>query len=233
MAYRAIFMSDIHGNLPALEAVQRSLPDHDCVFVAGDLCLDGPCPAQVLDVLWDTGWTLVMGNTDRDIISPPETGKTLKRDRVEWTRQALSPRRLERLAGLPFSATCTPGGSNQVLVVHANPLNMDEHLPPTLTPDQLAPYLSGVDAGIVVFGHLHTPYVRPVEGVVLIDVSSVGHPKDLDRRAAYTIISWDGERRSIEQVRIPYDVEQAVALLRRSDMPGAGEQIESLLKASY
>ena len=52
-------------------------------------------------------------------------------------------------------------------------------------------------------------------------------------RAAYTIISWDGTRRSIEQVRIPYDVEQAVTLLRTSDMPGADEQIESLLKASY
>lgn len=233
MAYCAVFMSDIHGNLPALEAVHRSLPDHDAVFVAGDLCLEGPCPAQVLDLLWDAGWSLVMGNTDRDIVSPPETGKALKEARVKWARQVLGPERLERLASLPFSDTCTPDGTDTVLVVHANPLNMDEHLPPTFTSDQLAPYLSAVDAGIVAFGHLHTPYVRSVDGVVLVDVSSVGHPKDHDHRAAYTIIRWDGERRSIEQVRIPYDVEQAVALLRRSDMPGADEQIESLLKASY
>jgi len=233
MAYRAIFMSDIHGNLPALHAVHQSLPEHDAVFVAGDLCLEGPCPAQVLDLLAESGWTLIMGNTDRDIVSPPESTKQLKRDRVTWTREALGADRLERLASLPFSALCAQEGTNDVLVVHANPLNMDEHLPPTLSKSELVPYLRNVRSDIVVFGHLHTPYIRPVDGILLVDVSSVGHPKDRDRRAAYTIITWDGEGRSIEQVRIPYDLEQTVALLRASDMPGAGEQIESLLKASY
>jgi predicted phosphodiesterase len=233
MAFRAIFMSDIHGNLPALEAVHRSLPDHDAVFVAGDLCLEGPCPAQVFDLLRDVEWTLIMGNTDRDIVSPSPSAKSLKRDRVTWTRAALGADRLQQLASLPFSARCERAGTDPVLVVHANPLNMDEHLAPTLSPEALAPYLSGVDANILVFGHLHTPYIRPVDGVILVDVSSVGHPKDRDTRAAYTIITWDGTSRSIEQVRIPYDVEQVVKLLRASDMPGADEQIESLLRASY
>lgn len=233
MAYRAIFMSDIHGNLPALEAVRRSLPDHDAAFVAGDLCLEGPCPAQVLDLLVESGWTLVMGNTDRDIVSPTESTKRLKGDRVAWTRNALGADRLEGLASLPFSARCHQEGTDEVLVVHANPLNMDEHLSPTLSESELAPYLHHVRSNIVVFGHLHTPYIRPVDGTLLIDVSSIGHPKDHDRRAAYTIITWEGAGRSIEQVRIPYDMDRAVTLLRRSDMPGADEQIESLLKASY
>jgi putative phosphoesterase len=233
MAYRAIFMSDIHGNLPALEAVRRSLPEHDAVFVAGDLCLEGPCPAQVLDLLVESGWSLVMGNTDRDIVSPPDSTKPLKLDRVTWTRNALGAHRLELLASLPFSATSLREGTDEVLVVHANPLNMDEHLPPTLPQRQLEPYLREVNAQIVVFGHLHTPYIRPVDGVLLVDVSSVGHPKDHDQRAAYTIITWEGARRSIEQIRIPYDLEHTVELLRASDMPGAEEQIESLLNASY
>jgi putative phosphoesterase len=233
MTYRAIFMSDIHGNLPALEAVLRSLPDHDAVFVAGDLCLEGPRPAQVLDLLWDAGWTLVMGNTDRDIVSPSDSAKPLKRDRVEWTRGVLGAERLDRLASLPFSVRCNGPGIDSVLVVHANPRNMDEHLSPTLSPSQLSSYLTEIDADILVFGHLHTPYIRPVDGLLLVDVSSIGHPKDRDRRAAYTIITWDGTSRSIEQVRIQYDVEQAVTLLRTSDMPGADEQIESLLTASY
>lgn len=233
MAYRAIFMSDIHGNLPALTAVQRSLPDHDACYVAGDLCLEGPCPAQVLDIVHEAGWTAVMGNTDRDIVSRPSPDKAVKYDRITWTREQLGPERLERLASLPFSVRCSGTASESVLVVHANPLNMDEHLPPTLSPSELAPYLRDVEDDIVVFGHLHTPYIRPVDGVLLVDVSSVGHPKDLDPRAAYTIITWDDNRRSIEQVRIPYDVEHAVALLRTSDMPGADEQIDRLLKASY
>jgi putative phosphoesterase len=233
MAYRAIFMSDIHGNLPALDAVRRSLPEHDAVVVAGDHCLEGPCPAQVLDCLAESGWSLIKGNTDRDIVSPPQTTNQLKLDRVTWTRNALGSRRLEQLASLPFSTTCAGEGTDEVLVVHANPLNMDEHLPPTLSENKLKPYLREVTADIVVFGHLHTPYIRPVSGVLLVDVSSVGHPKDGDRRAAYTIITWDGEQRSVEQVRIPYDVDRTVELLRASDMPGAEEQIDSLLKASY
>jgi predicted phosphodiesterase len=233
MAYRAIFMSDIHGNLPALEAVRQSLPEHDAVFVAGDLCLEGPCPAQVLDLLVESGWSLIKGNTDRDIVSPPQTTNQLKLDRVAWTRDALGSERWKHLTALPFSATCAGEQNDEVLVVHANPLNMDEHLPPTLSETKLEPYLRDVTAEIVVFGHLHTPYIRPVNGVLLVDVSSVGHPKDGDHRAAYTIISWDEGRRAVEQVRIPYDLERTVELLRVSDMPGNEEQIESLLKASY
>lgn len=233
MAYRAIFMSDLHGNLPALQSVRDSFPDYDAVFVAGDLCLEGPCPAEVLDLLSDSGWTLVMGNTDYDIVVTSESAKPLKRERVEWTRHELGAERLDRLAALPFSAVCESAGSETVLVVHANPLNMDVQLHPTMSASDLAPYLADVHSPIVVFGHLHTPYIRPVDGLVLVDVSSVGHPKDRDHRAAYTIITWDGGRRSIQQVRVPYDLEEAVALLRKSDMPGAGEQISSLLKASY
>lgn len=233
VAYRAVFMSDIHGNLPALEAVRRSLPEHDAVYVAGDLCLEGPCPAEVLDLVTESGWTCVMGNTDRDLVSPPGPTDGFNNGRLHWSRRQLGDERLQRLGALPFSVTCTPGEGDGVLVVHANPLNMDEHLPPTLSAAELEPYLRGVETEIVVFGHLHTPYIRPVNGKVLVDVSSVGHPKDRDRRAAYTIMTWDGDRRSIEQVRVPYDIDRTIALLRASDMPGAEEYIAFLLKASY
>lgn len=233
MARRAVFMSDVHGNLPALETVYRSLPQSDAVFVAGDLCLEGPCPDATLDRLVEWGWTLVMGNTDRDVTSPDPSAKPSKRNQVAWTREKLGPQRLARLEALPFSASFGGDGADDVLVVHANPKNMNEHLSPTLSPAEVLAYLSGVACDILVFGHLHTPYVRPVDGTLLVDVSSVGHPKDRDRRAAYTIITWDRGGRSVDQVRVPYNVEATVELLRKSDMPGAGEQIESLLKASY
>jgi diadenosine tetraphosphatase ApaH/serine/threonine PP2A family protein phosphatase len=75
--------------------------------------------------------------------------------------------------------------------------------------------------------------VRPVRGILLVDVSSVGHPKDRDRRAAYTVVEWQGEERSVTQVRVPYDIERTVESLRRSDMPHADEEAEALLQASY
>jgi putative phosphoesterase len=225
-------MSDIHGNLPALRAVVDSLPEHDAVYVAGDHCLEGPCPAAVLDLLDDLGWTLVMGNTDRDIVSPPAEAKQVKRERIEWTRGQLGERRLELLASLPFSTRLEAGG-DRVLAVHANPLTMDEHLRPSMSDEELAPYLRDAHADLLVFGHLHIPYTRPVGDMLLMDVSSVGHPKDRDRRSAYVAVTWDGDSRRIDQVRVPYDIEETIGLLRRSGMPGAESQIEDLLKASY
>jgi putative phosphoesterase len=229
---RLVVMSDIHGNLEALRSVEASLPDHDRVVVAGDHCLEGPRPAEVVDMLRDLGWELLMGNTDRDIVFPPADMNRRKLDVVDWARRRLGPERVEWLATLPFSISIQAEGVT-VLAVHANPVTMDEHLQPTMSEEELAPYLSGVEADIVAFGHLHTPYVRPVGKFLLVDVSSVGHPKDCDLRSAYTVFDWGGGRRSVNQVRIPYDVERTVADLRSGDMPYAAEEIESLLKASY
>jgi diadenosine tetraphosphatase ApaH/serine/threonine PP2A family protein phosphatase len=233
MLQRAIFMSDIHGNLPALEAVAQSLPECDAVYVAGDLCLDGPCPAEVVDFLTARNWTLIVGNTDRDIVSPPVDAKALKAARIEWTRTALGPTRLDLLAGLPRSARYLAEGTESVLVVHANPLNLDDPLAPSLPDDELERYVESVDEQIVVFGHIHLPYLRPLERHLLVDVSSVGHPKDHDRRATYTIMSWDDGIRRIEQVRVPYDIDRTCDLLRSSGVPEPEEQIDALFKASY
>jgi predicted phosphodiesterase len=229
---RSIFLSDIHGNLHALSAVVDALPPHDQVFVAGDLCLEGPHPAEVWDRLEELGWPMVMGNTDRDIVSTPANAKAGKHGAViQWTREQLGEERLRKLASLPFSLR---GGQNDaVLVVHANPKNMDQHLYPTMSEEELTPYLAGVEAEVVVFGHLHIPYVRPVLGRLLVDVSSVGHPKDRDLRAAFTVIEWEGESRSVTQVRVPYDLEATVRALRESGMPRAEKEIASLRKASY
>jgi putative phosphoesterase len=229
---RLLVMSDIHGNLEALQAVRSSLPPHDRVIVAGDHCLDGPRPAEVVDSLRELGWELLMGNTDRDVVDPPVDMKPANLEVVRWVQEQLGAERLEWLAGLPFSITVEEGDVT-LLAVHANPLNMDEHLPPTMSEEQLRPYLADVKANILAFGHLHTPYVRPVDGILLVDVSSVGHPRDHDLRAGYTLFEWDGGRRTVSQVRVPYDVEKTVQEMRGSDMPLAEKHIRSLLKASY
>jgi predicted phosphodiesterase len=227
-----VLMSDIHGNLPALEAVAGALPSHDSVYVAGDLCLEGPKPAEAVDFIRDRGWLAVMGNTDRDIVE--ENGDNGERiDRIRWTREQLGAERLHWLAGLPFARTVTEAGREAILVVHANPLELETQLRPGMSRKKLQPFLEGVHAGILAFGHIHLPYLRTVDGILLANVSSVGHPKDLDRRAAFTVVRLDGDRRGVEQVRVPYDMDRTAALLRSSGMPGAEEEIESLFRASY
>jgi predicted phosphodiesterase len=229
-----VLMSDIHGNFTALEAVSRSLPPADAVYVAGDLCLEGPEPERVVDAIRERGWLAVMGNTDRDLVADNAGKHKPKRAaHIAWTRDRLGPERLSWLAALPFSHHVTVDGSPCILVVHANPRDMDAQLYPDMRAEELAPYLDGVEEGMIAFGHLHIPYVRPVDRHLLVDVSSVGHPKDRDRRAAYTVVRVDGDRRSVECVRIPYDIDETVRLLRTSDMPAADEEAEDLLRASY
>ena len=229
----AVILSDIHGNLPALRAVAEAIPQADRVIVAGDLCEEGPTPAQVLDMLRELGWTLIAGNTDQDLVSVPAGMKDRKARLITWARGQLGAERLRFLESLPFSTTIEADGHEVALVVHANPLNMEDQLYPTMTEEELKPYLKKVRPNLLAFGHLHIPYVRPVAGKVLVDVSSVGHPKDKDRRAAHTVITWEGERRSIEQVRIPYDVEETVHMMRSSGMPAPEKGVAALLKASY
>src|SRR5579884_3145634 len=96
-----VLMSDVHGNLPALEAVEASLPPHDHVYVAGDLCLEGPQPAEVIDFIAQRGWLAVMGNTDCDILDGPQDDST-KDQRIAWTRDQLGEERLRWLGELPF-----------------------------------------------------------------------------------------------------------------------------------
>lgn len=232
MTTTVVLISDIHGNFPALHAVARSLPHCDAVLVAGDLCLDGPAPDRVVDFLREQNWTSVMGNTDRDLVSPSEKSKPKRKEQLAWTRDVLGPERLNWLSSLPFS-TQFSAEEGEILVVHANPVDMDTHLQPAMSEKELEPYLKDVKADILAFGHLHIPYLRPVNGILLADVASVGHPKDLNQRAAYTIVRWEGERRAVEQVRIPYDIEETVRLLRLSDMPFAEDQAKDLLRASY
>jgi predicted phosphodiesterase len=225
-----VLMSDIHGNFTALSAVAETLPEAEAVYVAGDLCLEGPRPAEVVDFIRERGWIAVRGNTDEDILAPP-SGK--KGAVAEWTRQQLGSERLRWLEGLPFSTRYERAGIEEILVVHANPLDLEAQLHPTMTEKQLEPYLKPVDAKMLAFGHLHIPYIRPVDGIVLADVSSVGHPKDLDRRAAYVVVRYEGDRRSIEQVRVPYDIEETVRQMHESGLPDADRHTRSLLRASY
>ncbi|HZU13871.1 MAG TPA: metallophosphoesterase family protein [Chloroflexota bacterium] len=229
MGTTVILMSDIHGNLPALQTVAASLPPADAVYVAGDLCLEGPEPSAVVDVIRERGWQAVMGNTDADVVSGVEDKEGL----VAWTRETLGAERLDWLASLPFSLTFDRDGAAAIQIVHANPLNLEDHIWPEMTREQLQPYLDAVTAPILAFGHTHIQFLRPVDGTLLADVSSVGHPRDRDRRAAYTIVRWDGERRTVEEVRIPYDIDETLRLMETSGMPDAADAGRALLRASY
>src|SRR5579872_555373 len=126
---RIAILSDIHGNLTALEAALQDLeqqPQVDQMVIAGDLCLNGPYPREVIERVQALNCPVIQGNTDLEIVTQaPERGEK-KRTTVGWTREQIGADGIDYLASLPFSHTISNTGESDMLIVHANPLNLED-----------------------------------------------------------------------------------------------------------
>jgi predicted phosphodiesterase len=237
---RVAVMSDIHGFSLALETVLADLHAHAPVsetIVAGDLCEVGPAPAAVLERLQRETYTVLVGNTDRDIIeaaasAPPGSAAGDVIDQI-------GPNGVEYLAGLAFSRRITPPGGtspeDDLLAVHANPYDVDRKLHPSMSDRELRAALGDTRAAIVAFGHVHIAYTRRLDETLLVDVSAVGNPKDGDLRCKYGLFTWTGDPPAweVEIRRLPYPLEATEAQVRGSFLSDPERTIRKLRKASY
>jgi predicted phosphodiesterase len=235
---RIAILSDIHGNQLALEAVLRDLEDQercDQLIVAGDLCLNGPRPREVLQMVQDLHCPVIQGNTDLEMVTQaPEKGEK-KRSVVSWTREQIGQSGIEYLAGLPFSYRVSNPVERDLLIVHANPLNLEDAIFPNADDEALESLLSGLDerVGALAFGHLHIAYTRHWRGLLLADVGSCGVPRDEDLRAAYGILTWQAGQWEAEIRRVPYDVQAVAKQIKTCGMPNAEKRSKVLLEARY
>lgn len=235
---RIAIISDIHGNFIALEAVLQDLekqPEIDALVVAGDLCLNGPAPRQALERVQALHCPVLQGNTDAEIVTQaPDKGEK-KRNTTAWTREQIGAAGVHYLAGLPFSHTVQNPGGSDLLIVHANPLNLEDAIFPNAEDDELERLLGGLKkrVGALAFGHLHIAYTRQWRDLLLVDVGSCGLPRDDDHRAAYGILSWQKHRWEAEIRRVPYDVEAVIHQIKTCGMPNPDKRIKVLLEARY
>ncbi len=234
---RIAALSDVHGNLRALEAVFADVDrqgSFDLVVAGGDHVFKGPFPAETWDLLHDRADALLEGNTDAYLSGRIDLRSMLKPDHwkhalVDWTRERLGASRLGRLGGLAFELACEPQRGRRARFVHANPKNLEDSIDPDAPRHVVAPLCEQADADLLVFGHVHIPYVRKLGDLTLCDVASAGNPKDGDVRPAWTAITFDQGRWSVEQRRVDYDVDKAARDHVQSGMP-AGEKLAHRLK---
>ena len=235
---RIAIISDIHGNQVALEAVLQDLerqPAIDQLVIAGDLCLNGPCPRQALETVQELNCPVLQGNVDVEVVTQaPEKGEK-KRSTVTWTREQIGRAGIDYLASLPHSYRIGNPGGTDLLVVHANPLNVEDAIFPNASDSTLEHFLGGLDGhiGAMAFGHLHIAYTRQWRHLLLVDVGSCGLPRDEDHRAAYGIVSWGARSWGAEIRRVAYDVQAVVKQIKTSGMPNADKRIKTLLEARY
>jgi putative phosphoesterase len=210
---RVAALCDVHGNLPALEAVLaeiRSL-DVDRVVCGGDVAA-GPFPQECVDRLREIEAVFVRGNADRETPRAPE-------GTWEWLAAQLDATTVELLRTLPLSVAL--GG---VLYCHGSPRD-DEEILTKLSPDaRFRAALAGVEERVVVGGHTHVQFERVVDGIRFVNAGSVGIPYEGRQGAFWALL--DGGEADLR--RTAYAVDAAVAAIRASTYPGA-EQLAGWL----
>ncbi len=212
---RLAIVSDIHGNLAALEAVIADLEVQapDLIVHGGDLSVMGPRPAEIIDLVRELGWAGVLGNTDEilyDRSSQPEQESRAPKLRdwlrilfetlSPWARARLSEEQIRWLRELPRE-----GRREDLLLLHAAPADLWRAPMPEATDLEFAQTYGGLQASLVVYGHIHRPFVRASDGLTVANSGSVGLPYDGDWRPSYLLVD-DG----VPSVRrVTYDLQRA------------------------
>ena len=193
---------DVHGNLPALEAVLADLGEADRYILGGDYALFGGWPAETVARLRELEpATWIRGNADRWLGDPPEQ----LREAVDNARAQLGDALAVELAALPATAE-----DGDLLICHGSPVSDMRSFLPEPTDDE-PELLDGVTASRLMFGHTHLQFRRMTDGIELINPGSVGVPLDGDHRAAYAVIHDDGR---LELRRVAYDHAASAAKVR-------------------
>ncbi|HEV2946725.1 MAG TPA: YfcE family phosphodiesterase [Gemmataceae bacterium] len=212
---RILLLADIHGNWPALQAIQEP---YDLCLCLGDLVDYALEPAACVDWVRRYSAACVRGNHDHGAAHDvPEAGKNgyrfLSAVTRPITRKRLSPEALTYLARLPLTKYLTADDA-RFMLVHATPRNaLHSYGPPEAKFWEAQ--LEGVDAEVICVGHSHEAFVLPVGDKLVINPGSVGFPRDGDPRASYAVI----ENRRVEIKRIEYPVENTVRIIQESELP--------------
>lgn len=233
---RIAIFSDIHGNLTGLDACAIDLEQQggaDAIVAAGDICADGPKPKKVVQRLSEMGAQCLRGNTDRYIAARDDAPfAAMERGQLEWTRADLGDKWVSWLGELPFSLRFGPA-ENELLVVHANPTNDEDHIWPDADDLTLERLIGQESAAAIAFGHLHLPYARLWRGKLLVNVASAGLPKDGDPRASYAILTQRASGWEVKHRRVAFDIKKVATQLADCGIPGSAELIATLRRHRY
>lgn len=227
---RIAILSDIHGNLPALEAVLRDIAQQspDEVWCGGDIAFFGPWASECIERVRAAGWPTVRGNTDVWITGDPQ-GLTEEKDRRHIIRlaeaHAPSGSDVEWLLDLPLGHS----GPGSILLVHASPQSpFDAPMPDAPTAD-FSIYLDSAD--VVVYGHVHRAFVRRLtDGTLVANTGSVGLPMD-GETASYLLVDRDGPDFLFRHRRVAFDRGAALKEARRIGGPIGERFVEAMTSA--
>jgi putative phosphoesterase len=217
---RVAFISDVHSNLEALEAVLDEVGELK-VFCCGDIVGYGASPNEVVRVIRQIGATCVLGNHDLAALKG-DVGDFNPRAAMAaiWTSKNLTDESRAFLASLPREVSTDIGG-RRAYMAHGSPDdNMWEYVQPATHSDLFDYYLKKVGADAIALGHTHQAFEwRSDDGRLVFNPGSVGQPRNGDPRASFAILSVEGGEFKLEARQVEYDVERAAKKILESGLP--------------
>jgi predicted phosphodiesterase len=235
---KVALISDIHANLPALEAVLDDIGRRagiDATYHLGDLVGYAPWPNETVALLRTRGIAGVSGNYDSTVATDyKHCGCKYEDPRQEelshlsftWTKAHSSAETKRFLGALPFRLDLRAGGGHDsgptLILVHGTPtLNTvywTEDRPDSFC-TRMGELAGARNGDILAFGHTHKPWSRVVNGIRFVNTGSVGRPKDGDPRAGYVIVTLAPGEAQAEFIRVEYDIDRAVRGIESSELP--------------
>ncbi len=236
-------ISDIHGNLEALEAVMKDIEKQECekIFVLGDYAMAGPEPAKTVDWFFkkqfDANFVMIQGNTDSMIANytdnlylnlktkAPVMAEALKDDVI-----SLNFIQKDFLKTLPIQLEVEEAGV-KILLVHGSPRKNNEDIHPNLTIEEVERMIQGVSADIILCGHTHLPCgYQTSNKKTVVNVGSVGRPFTPEPKSCYLKLTIENGKTLFEHRFVEYDNQTASAKLKERYFDGAEKIAKMLIK---
>ena len=216
-------LGDVHANLPALEAVLEHARAQGATafWNVGDFVGYGPFPDQTVRLLRDLQAVSIAGNYDLKVLKVPARRakprppkQTLKRLAATWSYDHLSSDSRAYLASLPTERRIEQA-DRRILLCHGSPVSVDEHLYGDTPDARLQELARQAQADLVVCGHSHQAFTRPVAQTLFVNTGSVGRSDDGDARACYALLDLTPKTMEVVHFRVDYDVQRTVRELRK------------------
>ncbi|OLN23685.1 YfcE family phosphodiesterase [Domibacillus antri] len=212
------FISDIHGNAVALDSVLKDIErkEVDEIYVLGDICYRGPEPKRSLQLVQGLNTNVIKGNADEWVVRGIQKGEVpdsvleMMNNERDWIASHLEKDDIDYLHELPTELHFEAAGLS-INVFHATPDSLFEVVLPGESDEVLKTNLmSSTDSDVYVYAHIHKPYIRTINGKILINIGSVGLPFDGMKKSSYAIVEIEDNRVSTSIERVEYNVERVV-----------------------
>lgn len=227
-------LADVHGNLPALEAVLRYAHTQGAdgvILNLGDLTGYGPFPEEVVRWSRSSKVVSVLGDYDQKVLSKKQrksqwkgVKKADKREMFAWTYRALTKSSRKFLRSLPEYQLIEVEGI-RILLSHGSPVEPGDTGQRDVPQAYLVDLAETEGASVVVSGHTHQSFSYEEQGILFINPGSVGRPDDGDPRASCAILEIEKGEVKVQHYRVPYNIIAAVHGLRRAGLPEVFTQV--------